>query len=230
MPVTYAVADLHGQLPEPPSDAEVLLIAGDIVPDFWDERATGKNLALQANWLDTEFRAWLGLLDGVEVVACWGNHDYVGEHPQLVPELPWTLLQDTETVVAGLRVYGTPWVPNLERWAFYGSPAALEARADMIPVDLDVLMSHGPPRGLGDFVPYNQKYAEKYGVPLEGEHVGDTALLAGIERAQPKVTICGHIHEARGLYEVGYAPIQNVAAVDETYTLYPSPFVRLYEF
>lgn len=225
MPIVYAISDLHGQLPQPPSNAEVLLIAGDICPDF----PRVDNVTAQSAWLDTTFRAWLGSLDGVDVVACWGNHDYVGEHPKLVPALPWTLLQDTETDVQGVRVFGTPWVPNLPRWAFYGSDAALQARADMIPEGLDVLMSHGPPHGFGDFVPYNQKYADKYGTPLEGEHVGDKALLEAIGRTEPKVTICGHIHEAVGWHRYYGNSIWNCAAVNERYELRALPFIRLHE-
>ena len=221
----YAIADLHGQLPEVPGDADVVLIAGDIVPDFYEHREDGSNIALQSDWLDSEFRAWLGSFDA-EVVACWGNHDYVGEHPALIPDLPWTLLQDSEAVVAGVRVYGTPWVPNLQRWAFYASWQALKARADMIP-DCDVLMSHGPPYGYGDFVPYNQKYAEKYGTPLEGEHVGDSALLGAIKRLRPAVTICGHIHESRGRHVYEDNLILNVAAVNERYEMRARPFELL---
>ena len=242
MPVVYAAADLHGNLPPIPDDADVVLLAGDICPDF---KAHGKHVhwgygvdssgQRQARWLDTDFRNWLTPLvaRGVEVAACWGNHDYVGEKSLLVPDLPWTLLKDQEALVGGLRVWGTPWVPKLPRWAFYARPEALTARAELIPEGLDVLMTHGPPHRAGDFVPYNAKYAEKYGVPLTGDHAGDSSLNEAIDRVQPRAVICGHIHEARGTHfveGVPGVPVYNVAAVDETYTLHREPFTRLYEF
>lgn len=243
MSVVYAISDLHGQLPEVPRDADALLIVGDICPDFATSTekarmgALDKGGARQADWLDTEFRAWLAPLfaRNCRVVAIWGNHDFVGEHPSLVPDLPWTLLQDSETTLnlpgGPLRAYGTPWVPGLPYWAFYARDEALEARARMIPEGLDVLMTHGPPLGAGDFIPTSPKQREKYG-NYNGTHVGDRALKNELPAKDPLVTVCGHIHEARGVYGLkDYSgTIYNCAAVDEFYRLHAHPFTRLHEF
>jgi uncharacterized protein len=42
-----------------------------------------------------------------------------------------------------------------------------------------------------------------------GEHVGNTVIRAFIERVQPDLTLCGHIHEARGTDEIGRTQIVN---------------------
>jgi Icc-related predicted phosphoesterase len=42
-----------------------------------------------------------------------------------------------------------------------------------------------------------------------GEHVGSQVIRAFIERAQPDLTLCGHIHEARGTDEIGKTQIVN---------------------
>lgn len=42
-----------------------------------------------------------------------------------------------------------------------------------------------------------------------GEHVGSPVIRAFIERAQPDLTLCGHIHEARGTDEIGKTQIVN---------------------
>lgn len=219
----YAISDLHGQLFPIPEDCETLLIAGDICPDFVRD---GRLPFRQAHWLDTTFREWLETT-GADVVACWGNHDFIGEYPSLVPDLPWTLLQDSSTVVNGLRVYGTPWVPGLPYWAFFASETALRARAEAIPVGLDVLMTHGPPLGYGDFIPTSEKQQTKY-ENFFGTNAGDMTLNDAIERAAPKVTVCGHIHEARGRYTLaGEHDIRNVAAVDGDYKPYVEGFTRI---
>lgn len=211
--LVYASSDFHGNLPKVP-DCDLLLIAGDICPDFaghghfgLDETGTG-----QADWLDTVFRDWLNrlIIRGIAVVAIWGNHDFVGEHPSLIPELPWTLLQDSETNVNGLRIWGTPWCPNLPKWAFYASDSSLAMRAQLIPENTDILMSHTPPYGAGDMV------GERFGPG----RVGDLRLTHVLPSINPKLLICGHIHEDHGHHWARFAPnvdIRNVSYVDEYY-------------
>ena len=227
----YAIADLHGQLPKVPDDCELLLLAGDICPDHpvgkverYDLMDNGAHW--QSEWLDTMFRAWITpvVARGCTVVAIWGNHDFVGEHKELIPDLPWILLQDSEASVNGLRIYGTPWVPGLPRWAFFASETALKARAEAIPRGLDVLMSHGPPRGAGDCIPPNSKF-NPFGD--EDYFVGDKALADELPGISPKLVIAGHIHEGRGKHMLEYVPVYNVSAVDEHYNLYEHPYTLL---
>lgn len=250
--IVYAASDLHGNLPQVPADADLLLLAGDICPDFGPSpkhhyEVVDTTGVRQAEWLDTEFRQWLRDAP-CSVVATWGNHDFVGEKYALVDSLhlPWTLLLDQPINTHGLRIYGTPWVPNLPRWAFNASDEALAIRAEGIPYRLDILMTHGPPRGIGDFIPGGSKYGN-----VGEEHVGDPSLNEAINRARPRFVVCGHIHEARGTYNIAFAPIpaaigendsippsvpffqqdctvMNVAAVDGFYDLYDHPFSRIY--
>jgi uncharacterized protein len=42
-----------------------------------------------------------------------------------------------------------------------------------------------------------------------GEHVGSEVIREFIERAQPDLALCGHIHEARGTDEIGRTQIVN---------------------
>jgi Icc-related predicted phosphoesterase len=217
----YAASDLHGNLVDPPLDATAIMLAGDICPDFITQRFVGskartdKGEAQQSNWLDTEFRLWLDTI-GLPTVAIWGNHDFVGEHPELIPDLPWTLLQDNLVNFEGLAVFGTPWVPGLPYWAFYGSDTALHARAEAVPEGLDVLLTHGPPYMAGDYIPTSPKQRNKYG-NYGGDNVGDHHLNIAIRRTRPKITICGHIHESRGRHWLAGSRVLNVAAVTETY-------------
>lgn len=45
-----------------------------------------------------------------------------------------------------------------------------------------------------------------------GEHVGSAVVRAFIEREQPDMVLCGHIHESRGLDEIGRRQIVNPGA------------------
>jgi Icc-related predicted phosphoesterase len=237
--IVYAASDLHGELPDVPGDADVVLLAGDICPDFGgygrNRGSLDRHGTRQRDWLVNDFNRWADsyVKEGVEFVMTWGNHDFVGEKPWLVKDvqavIPVTILKDSAVMVKGIRVYGTPWVPGLPYWAFYADGKVLSLRAEWIPPDLDVLMTHGPPHGHGDYIPGGtEKQISKYG-NLHGLNVGDSSLNKAIKRMKPKVTICGHIHEARGRYELFGHPVVNVAAVDATYDLHPQPFTRLYE-
>lgn len=220
----YAISDLHGFLPDPGEIpcCELLLIAGDVCPDFHEmsfarfggsrkQPILDKGEQKQRHWLDTTFREWLEEVNHRvgQVIGIAGNHDFVFEHPFLLPDLPWIYLRDSEVEIVGLHIWGTPWVPNLARWAFYGKDSFLEARAECIPDYIDVLITHGPPYGVCDVV------AEKFGGPA---NVGDRALLQRIEEIEPLAVVCGHIHEAFGLaYTAKGVPVYNVSRCDENY-------------
>lgn len=243
-PVIYAVADLHGWLPDVPSDAELVILAGDICPDFSPRGARYQGHYVdpsgiqQKEWLNTTFRVWLERTreewlreerdHPVKFIGVWGNHDFVGEKPFLIPEgLRWTLLQDQEfefrympvggseqTDVKGLRVWGTPWVPGLPYWAFFADDVKLSEKVALIPEGIDILISHGPPKGVLDRVGLRS--------------TGSEALLDLTKTPRaPQVVICGHIHEGRGLAGSGYADVYNVAARNGLYELHKAPFVRI---
>jgi Icc-related predicted phosphoesterase len=206
-----ATADLHGNLPEVP-DCDLLLIAGDICPDFPSRAGKynypDKGAAQQAKWLEAFFLPWVDALydRGIDVVSIWGNHDFVGESTW-AKHLPVTFLTDQIYEFGGLKIYGSPWVPGLPRWAFYADQAALRSRAILTPVDTDIMLFHGPPYGVLDFV------APQFG----SEHVGDDTVKEAIQIVRPKAYICGHIHEQFGRDEIDGVPIYNVSHVNEFY-------------
>lgn len=214
-------SDLHGNLPEIP-ECDLLIIAGDICPDFMYQRQNGATVMFengarkQADWLNTTFRDWLVSTPTKYVVGIAGNHDFVFERQFDATRrpLPWYYLQDEEVELDGLRIYGTPWVPNLASWAFHGGYEQIDqAYLDAIPEGIDILVSHGPPNGYGDMIPMG-----RYGM-ADDSNVGDTGMNATLARVKPRVFVCGHIHEGFGHYrhpdvEEG---IFNVAYVNEMY-------------
>ena len=64
-----------------------------------------------------------------------------------------------------------------------------------------VFCPHAPPRGTScDRLP-------------SGEHVGSTAVRSFVEREQPDVVLCGHIHEARAVDSIGDTQVVNPGPV-----------------
>ena len=138
-----AVADLHGNLPTDLPGGDVLVIAGDVCP------LSDHAVAFQRSWLVEELYPWMDALPHPEIVWIAGNHDFACQSPGWEPGGRGTYLLDEGTTAAGLSFHGTPWVPNLRRWAFYGDDDLRSAKTALIP-PVDVLVSHGPPRGTGD--------------------------------------------------------------------------------
>jgi Icc-related predicted phosphoesterase len=59
------------------------------------------------------------------------------------------------------------------------------------------------------FCPHSPPHGTACDRLRSGEHVGSAALRALIEREQPDVVLCGHIHEARATDRIGGAQIAN---------------------
>jgi Icc-related predicted phosphoesterase len=165
---------LHAALHVPEGD--VLVHAGDV-----SKHGTPEQIA--------EFDRWLGTLPHARKVVVAGNHDFLFErNPALARELIThaEYLQDRALVVGGVRFYGTPWQPRFFDWAFNldrGEP--LRHKWSLIPADVDVLITHGPPEGILDRT-------------VRGERAGDRDLRERVEQLAPRVHLFGHIHEAYG--------------------------------
>lgn len=196
-----AISDLHGYLPPIPK-CDLLLIAGDLCPYH--------KIFLQATWLDTDFRSWLNKVPARKVIGIAGNHDFIFQHAAyLVPELPWTYLQDSATEWEGLKFYGTPWQPIFGNWAFNADDETLKRRWSFIHDDTNVLLSHGPPYTFGDLAPPLLNRRKQW------TNVGCKHLLDRLyELERCRLTVFGHIHEGRGEWELGTMKLANVTLVD----------------
>ncbi|KAL8407701.1 hypothetical protein RB594_006512 [Gaeumannomyces avenae] len=84
---------------------------------------------------------------------------------------------------ASLTVYASPYTPAFGNGAFQFEPDSGHDFA--IPQDVDVVMTHGPPRGILDRVPGSGS-------------VGCGQLFEAVERARPRLHCFGHIHVGWG--------------------------------
>ncbi|KAG8824530.1 hypothetical protein FRC19_001598 [Serendipita sp. 401] len=84
------------------------------------------------------------------------------------------------------KVYGSPGSPWFGGWAFnYKRGQAAEVVASLIPDDIDILLTHGPPHRILD-------------TTTSRVHAGCEALSPRVAQIRPKIHVFGHIHEARG--------------------------------
>ncbi len=63
------------------------------------------------------------------------------------------------------------------------------------------------------FCPHSPPYDTACDGLRSGRHVGSPALRAFVDREQPDLLLCGHIHEARGMDEVGRTRVVNPGPV-----------------
>lgn len=191
------IADLHGFHPDLP-EGDLLILAGDYT-------AAGT----LTQWYD--FFEWLKDQKYSSKILIAGNHDSFFESgfPKnqveandwkdvvdfLDIDIDFEYLCDSGTEVEGLKIWGTPWTPIFERvnpkcTSFMNTEQYLEERFNLIPDDLDILITHGPMRHMLD-------------ANRDGEACGSSALHDAIDRAKPRYHIFGHIHE-QGSNEMAY--------------------------
>ncbi len=175
-----AVADTHtfeSKLASVP-DGDVFIHAGDLC-----RRGTLDELAGVA--------AWIRSLPHQHKIVVAGNHDwcFVRDRDPAVamlgPEV--TYLQDSGCNIDTLAFWGSPWQPEFHDWAFnLPRGARLAEKWQLIPPDVDILITHGPPAGFGD--------------GCWGTRTGCQDLLEAVYRVSPSIHLYGHIHEDGGTW------------------------------
>lgn len=198
------ISDTHNQhdLIRVP-DGDLLIHAGDL---------TGYGILPQIE----KAADWLRSLPHPQKIVIAGNHDWGFQNePEEALALMdgLTYLEDAEVVVGGLRIWGSPWQPAFCDWAFNLEPGeALRKKWDLIPEGIDILVTHGPPRGQGD-------------VTFDGRSVGCEELLDAVRRIRPAYHVFGHIHEGYGVTTEGATTFVNASNCDHTYAPINAPIV-----
>mmetsp|Transcript_17385 Transcript_17385/g.29108 ORF Transcript_17385/g.29108 Transcript_17385/m.29108 type:complete len:656 (+) Transcript_17385:115-2082(+) len=123
-------------------------------------------------------------------------------------------LCDSFIELEGLKFYGTPWVfggndtfssetsPCHFRWAYSVTEEELVAKYAQIPDDVDILITHMPPYGIGDGRRnYDKDYFDENERQVMGyDHVGSTSLRDRLAKLNPLIHCYGHIHSGYGAY------------------------------
>lgn len=209
-----AVSDLHENLPVVP-ECDLLTIAGDISYAFKGD------LVAKQKFLVGPFKNWLEGVPAKEIVLVAGNHDQSIERWGFPPDVKLQVprchyLQDEGIELLGVKIWGTPWQPYFYDWAFNAPERNgedfLAAKFSLIPDDTDIVVCHGPPFGYGDQVG-NPHVEDRSGQP----RVGSQSMTDALQRVQPPLMVCGHIHSGYGRYQLGDTEVVNAALVNNQY-------------
>jgi len=197
------IADTHNCTPELP-DGDILIHAGDATM-----RGTKEEVSLFSDWLDTLRNKYK------HVLFTPGNHDFLFESKVIIQPvgMSWlTVLINQAIVIDGIKFWGSPYTLTKFNWAFMKSEEQLSKIWEEIPEDTDILITHGPPKGILDKT-------------ISRENAGSQSLLDRIRIVKPKIHIFGHIHETYGSQfnrEVHYI---NASIVNEYYQNVNKPIV-----
>jgi len=124
--------------------------------------------------------------------------------------------EDIDTMV---KIWGSPWQPEFHNWAFnLPRGEKLMEKWNLIPKDVDILVTHGPAFGKLDYVPY------------DGKNVGCEDLLLKIQEIKPKIQNSGHIHSGRGVVFSEGTLYVNASVLNDRYEYRNKPITIDFDF
>lgn len=211
MKITF-ISDTHSKHKRVTND----LTGGDVLIHSGDISSRGYEHDVH------NFLKWFDSLPYERKIFIAGNHDYYFERfPNQIHELieekgyeGITYLEDSSTVIKknewdenGFKVYGSPWQPKFYNWAFNlkRDSDEIEEKWNMIPDDTDILITHGPPNGILDWVAH------------DFVHAGCERLIKRVYDLKPKVHVFGHIHQMYGYHSDNGTMFLNASVLNGRY-------------
>lgn len=204
------ISDTHGKhkhlkLP----DADTIIHCGD-------STSVGKEHEIH------NFMKWFSKLDQYKYkIIIAGNHDWLFERNRSLAKthIPENIyyLEDSEVIIEGIKFYGSPVQKIFFNWAFNRSEAVLANHWAAIPDDTDVLITHSPPYGIGDYV--------SNGYSTDGPQGSPSLYKEVVERIRPKIHCFGHIHEGYGIKELDDIKFINASNLDGDYYCVNEPIL-----
>lgn len=135
-----------------------------------------------------ELEAALELLAGVTapLVLVPGNAESADELRAAAPAGAH-VLHGQGCVIGGLRIFGLGYAVPVTPFGTWSCDLSEQQAGEMLEAceGADILVTHSPPKGVAD-------------VTSGGLSVGSTAIRAAIERLQPPLALCGHVHDSWG--------------------------------
>lgn len=177
----------HKQLEIP--DVDMVIHAGDAS----NHRDFSQN--------DAEIREFLNWFKNLPIkykIYIPGNHDTsiaqemhdFDDYPEII-----VLINDF-IIIEGIKIYGSPVTPTFgSGWAWNCNRNKIDSKYwKKIPEDSDIIVTHGPPKGILDYTAEtNTLYRQ----------CGCKSLLNRINFIKPKYHIFGHIHDEDFVYNAG---------------------------
>ena len=129
------ISDTHGYFPPLP--------AGDLLIHAGDSLHSNTFFGVE------KLKSWFDTLKFKHKILIAGNHDFIfqdyKEECKEILQDSVIYLHDSSTIIEGFKIYGSPYTPAYNNWAFNLQPEELKEKWSLIPGDTDILVTHGPP-------------------------------------------------------------------------------------
>jgi Icc-related predicted phosphoesterase len=195
-----------------PSEADMVIHAGDM-------SNMGEEYEVE------NFLKWFSSLPYKYKILIAGNHDWLFDIQRSIAQDMLKRFPDIiylendfveiEMIDGGdkLKIWGSPITPWFHSWAFNKARGEdINRYWAHIPDDVDILVTHGPPKGILDMI-------------LEGEQRGCEMLLERVKKIRPKISCFGHIHEAYGHEFIDGTHFVNASVVNRRVQLQNRPII-----
>lgn len=170
-----AISDSHGKhreivIPE----CDILIHAGDFT--YFSKGGESEI---------KDFLSWFNNQPAKHKIFIAGNHEVFWESKkhEILKLIPPGVhyLNDESIIIDNIKIWGSPITPYFYGWAYNRNRGEeIKKHWDLIPNDVDILVTHGPAFGILDN-------------SIDGS-VGCEELLKKIESSPPSIHIFGHIH------------------------------------
>ncbi|MDX8341744.1 metallophosphatase domain-containing protein [Draconibacterium sp. IB214405] len=154
-----------------------------------------------------DFLNWFVEQNYCHKILIAGNHDYyLEENPGFITKTypnEFFYLFDSGIEIEGIRFWGSPYTPEYKNMAFnLQRGEELQKHWQKIPENVDILITHGPPKGILDNT-------------VNGENAGCEALLNKVYEIKPQFHLFGHVHEAVGNFSNAYTRFVNASLTNK---------------
>lgn len=188
------ITDTHG------FHEQIVLQEADILCITGDESNSKSQFINHGEFLD--FFSWLEKVRPLfkHIIMIPGNHSswiYHNEKQakQKLKDIDVNLLIREEIVLEDLKFYGEPIVPTFGDWVYMTARHKLYRYWEMIPEDVDVLLTHTPPKGILDLSEDRNRILEMCGCGALNKKINKLKQL--------KAHLFGHIHNYKEIVNTG---------------------------
>ena len=198
----WHIGDTHTyhNLLEIPKDIDIVIFSGDCS----NPRDPYSNELEVRNFID-----WFKCLPIKHKIFVAGNHDSSIEKGLVTKKdfIQYNIiyLENEHVVVEGIKIFGSPYTPTFGNWSFMKERHKLDRIWDnAIDNDSDIIVVHGPPKGILDL---------SYDRDNKLENCGDKSLWNKVQIVKPKLMLFGHIHDNKDIINAGTRTVRGLDTV-----------------